>query len=116
LHSFIAFENRVLRTIFGPRTDKLTEEWRKLHNEELYVLYCSPNIIQVIKSRRLRWAGHVVHMGREEVHTGFWWGNLREGDHLEDPGIIWEDNIKMDLREVGWEGMDWIDPAEDRDR
>ena len=59
--------------------------WRKLHNEELNVLYCSPNIIRMIKSRR--WAGHVARVGREEVYTGFWWGNLRERDHLDDPGV-----------------------------
>jgi hypothetical protein len=65
------FENRVLRRIFGPTGDEVTGEWRRLHNKELYALYSSPNIIRVIKSRRLRWAGHVARMGREEVHTGF---------------------------------------------
>jgi hypothetical protein len=66
------FENRVLRRIFGPKWDEVTWEWRRLHNKELYALYSSPNIIRVIKSRRLRWAGHVACMGRGEVHTGFW--------------------------------------------
>jgi hypothetical protein len=65
------FENRVLRRIFGPKRDKVTGEWRSLHNEELNDLY-SPNIIQVIKSRRMRWAGHVALWGKREVHTGFW--------------------------------------------
>jgi hypothetical protein len=78
------FENRVLRRIFGPEMDEVKGEWRKLHNVELNDLYCSPNIVWVIKSRRMRWAGHVVHMGEKR---GFWWGNLRERDHLEDPGI-----------------------------
>jgi hypothetical protein len=64
------FKNRVLR-IFGPKKDEVTGEWRRLHNKELHALYSSPNIILVIKSRRLRWAGLVARMGRGEVHTGF---------------------------------------------
>jgi hypothetical protein len=63
------FENRVLRRIFGPKRDEVTGEWRKLHNEELNVLYSLPNIVRVIKSRRLRWAGNVARMGKEEVCT-----------------------------------------------
>jgi len=81
------FENRVLRRIFVPRRDEVTEQWRKLHNEELNDLYCSPNIVRVIKSRRMRRAGHVTRMERGEAYTGFWWGNLREKDHLGDPGV-----------------------------
>jgi hypothetical protein len=65
------FENKVLRRIFGPRKDEVTGEWRRLHNKELYAVYSSPNIIRVIKSRSLRWAGHVARMGNVEVHTGF---------------------------------------------
>jgi hypothetical protein len=65
------FENRVLRRIFGSKRDEVTGEWRRLHNKELHALYSSPNIIRVIKSRRLRWAGHVARMRRGEVHTGF---------------------------------------------
>jgi len=80
------FENRVLRRKFGPKWDEVTGEWRKLHNEELNVLF-SLNVFRVLKSRRMRWAGHVACMGREEVYSGFWWGNLRERDHVEDPGI-----------------------------
>jgi hypothetical protein len=82
-----AFENRELRGIFWHRRDEVIGEWRKLHNEELNYLYCSTNIVRVIKSRRMRWAGHVARMGRGDACTGFWWGNLRKRDHLEDPGL-----------------------------
>jgi len=78
------FENRVLRIIFGPKRDEVIVEWRKLHNEELIDLYCSTNIVRVIKSRRMRRAGHVARMGERR---GVWWENLRERDHLEDPGV-----------------------------
>jgi hypothetical protein len=81
------FENRVLRRIFGPKRDAATGEWRRLHNEELNDLYSSPNIIRVMKSRRMRSAGHVARMGKREMHTGFWWGYVREGDHLGDPCV-----------------------------
>jgi hypothetical protein len=64
------FENRVLRRIFGPKRDEVTGEWRRLHNKELRPMYCSPDIIRVVKARRLKWAGHVARMGRGEVHTG----------------------------------------------
>ena len=73
-------ENRVLRRVFGPKRDEVTGEWRKLHNEELRDLYSLPNIVQVVISRRMRWAGHVARMGRGEVCTGLWWGNRRERD------------------------------------
>jgi len=68
----------MLRGIFWHKRDEVKGEWRKLHNEELNDLYCLPNIVRVIKSRRMRWAGHVVRMGRGEVYTGVWWGNLME--------------------------------------
>jgi hypothetical protein len=72
------FENRVLRRIIGPKRAEITWEWRKLHNEELNDLYLSQNIIRAIKSRRMRWAGHVARMGRGEMHIGFLWGDPRE--------------------------------------
>jgi len=81
------FENRALRRIFGPKRDEVTREWRKLHNEELYDLYSSPNIVRVIKQRKIRWVGHVARMGRREKYAGFWWGTLRERGQLEDPGV-----------------------------
>jgi hypothetical protein len=80
----VVFEMWVSRRIFGCKRDEVTGEWRRLHNEELYVLYSSPNIVRVIKSRRMRWAGHVARMGREEVYTWFWWGNLGERERFGD--------------------------------
>jgi hypothetical protein len=78
----------VLRRIFGPKRDEVTGEWRKLHKEQLNDMYSSPNIVCVIKSRRMRWAGHVARMGqRRGVCAGFWCKNLRERDYLEDPGL-----------------------------
>jgi len=74
--------------------DEVTREWRKLRNEERNDLYCSPNIVRVIKSRRIRRVGHVARMGKGEAYTGFWWGNLREKGHLGDTGV----NGKIILR------------------
>jgi len=81
------FENMVLRRIFGLRKDEVTGEWRRLHNEELNDLYCSPNIVRVIKSRRMRWAEHVARVGEKRGCIGSWWGNRRERDHWGDLGV-----------------------------
>ena len=82
-----AFENRVLRIIFGPKKDEATGEWRKLHNDELTGLYSSPTTVRAIKSRRMRWAVHVARMGNGEVCTGRWWGNPRGRDRWGDQGV-----------------------------
>jgi len=100
-----AFENRVLRRIFGPKRDEVTGEWRKVHNEELNDLYCSHSIVRVIKSGGMRWAGDVARMERVEVYTGFWWGNVRERDHLEDPGIVGRIILKWIFRK--WDVGAW---------
>ena len=106
----------MLRRVFGPKRDEVTGEWRKLHNEELNDLYSSPNIVWVIKSRRIRWAGHIARMGEKRgVYTVL--VGKREGKKpLGRARHRWEDNIKMDLQEVGCGGMDWIELAQDRDR
>ena len=110
------FENRVLRRIFGPKRDEVTGEWRKLHNEELNDLYSSPNIVRVIKSRRMRWAGHVARMGEGRGVYRVLVGKHEGKRPLGRPRRRWEDNNKMDLQEVGCGGMDWIELAQDRDR
>ena len=82
------FESMVLRRIFGPRRDEVTGEWRRMHNEELNDLYSSPNIVRVIKSRRMRWVGHVARMDEERGCIVSWWGNRRERDDWEDLGVV----------------------------
>jgi hypothetical protein len=94
------FENKVLRRIFGPKRDEVTGEWRKLHTEELHDLYSSPNIVWVIKSRRMRWVGHVAHMGEERgVFQGFC-GKPEGKRPMGRARHRWEDNIMADLQEV----------------
>ena len=90
------FENMVLRRIFGPRRDEVAGEWRRLHYEELNGLYSSPNIVRVIKSRRMRWAGHVARMGRRGGRIRSWLGNRRERDRWGDLGVD------------GWIILGWI--------
>jgi len=110
------FENMVLSRIFGPRRDGVMGEWRRLHNEELNDLYSSPNIVRVIKSRRLRWAGHVARMGEEGGVYRVLVGKPEGKRPLARPRRRWVDNIRMDLQEVGCGYVDWIGLAHDRDR
>jgi hypothetical protein len=105
------FENRVLRSLIGPRRDEGTAEWRKLHNEELNDQYSSPNIVQVIKSGALRWATHIARMGEGRGVYRVLVGKPEGKRPIGRPRHRWEDNIKMDLQEVGW-----IELAHDRDR
>jgi hypothetical protein len=110
------FENRVLRKIFGPKRDEETGEWRKLHNEELHNLYSSPDIIRQVKSRRMRRAGHVARMGEERKVYKVLVGKPEGKRPLGRPRRRWENGIRMDLREIGLEGVDWIRLAQDRNR
>jgi len=95
-----------LRRKFGRKRDEITEEWRKLHKDELNDLYCSPNIIRVIKSRRMRWVGHVARMGEKRVVYRVLVGKTEGKRQLGRSRRRWEDNIKLDLQEVGCGGMD----------
>jgi hypothetical protein len=110
------FENRVLRRISGPKRDEVTGEWKKLHSEELHVLYSSPNIVRQIKSRRMRWAGHMARTGEERKVYKVLIGKSEGKRPLGRPRHRWEDGIRMDLREIGWGSVDWIQLAQDRDR
>ena len=110
------YESMVLRRIFGPRRDEVTGEWRGLYNEELNDLYCSPNIVRVIKSRRMRWAGHVARMGEKRGVYRVLVGKPEGRRPLGRPRRRWVDNIRMDLQEVGCGYMDWIGLAQGRDR
>jgi hypothetical protein len=95
-HRVRVFKNRVLGRIFGPKTDEVTGGWRKLHNEELHNLYSSPSIIRMIKSRRMRWIGHVARMGRREMYIGYWWKIQKKRNHWEDQDV------------GGWPILKWI--------
>jgi hypothetical protein len=104
------FENRVLRRIFKPKRDEVIWERRKLHTEELNNMYSPPNVVRVIKLR-MSWVRHVARMGRDEVYTGIRWGNLREQDHLEKPGVDGRIILRWIFRKwnVGaWTGFIWL--------
>jgi hypothetical protein len=115
-HRLRVFQNRVLRTIFGSRRDEVIGDWRKLRNEELCNLYSLPNIMRMMKLRRMRWAGHVARMGETRNAYRLLVGKPEGKRPLGRPRRRWVDNIKMDLGEIGWDGMDWIELAQDRDQ
>jgi hypothetical protein len=106
----------VLRKIFGPITDKVTQGWRKLHTEELHNMYSSPSIIRMIKSRRIRWAGHVAPKGDKRNAYRILVRRPEGKMPLGRPKHRWMNNIKMYLKETGRSGMDWNDLAHDRDQ
>jgi hypothetical protein len=113
-HKLRVFENRVLRRIFGPKRNGVTGRWRKLHNEELHNLCSSSSIITIIKSRRMRWAGHVARMGEKRNVYMLLVGRPEGKRLLGRPRRRWMDNIKMDLLEIGLNVVDWIGLARDR--
>jgi hypothetical protein len=112
-HRLRVFENRVLKKIFGPKREE-DGSWRKLHYDELHSLYSSPNIVRVIKSRRMRVAGHVARMREGRGVYRVFLGRPEGKKPLERSRCRWEDNIKMDLREIGIDGANWIQLAQDR--
>jgi hypothetical protein len=114
-HRLRVFENRVLRRMFGPKRDEVTGEWRKLHSGDLHNLYASPDIIRQIKSRTVRWAGYVACRGEGRNVYMVLVGKPKLKRPLERPRHRWEDGIKMDHREIGWGGVEWIHLALYRD-
>jgi hypothetical protein len=107
---------RVLKRIFGPKRDEVTGEWRKLHNEEFRDLYSSPSIIRILKSRRLGWTGHVARLWEKRNAYRLLEGKPERRRPLGRPRSRWVDNIRMDVGEVGWGDVDWIDLAKDRNK
>jgi len=110
------FEDRVLRKLFGPKRDEVTGEWKKLHNEELNDLYSLPNIVRVVKSRRMWWTEHVTRMGEDRGVHRVLVGKPEGKRPLGRPRRRWEDNIKMDIQDVGGGRGDWMELAQGRDR
>jgi hypothetical protein len=107
---------RMLRGIFEPKKDEVMGGWRKLHNEQLHNVYASPSMIRMIKSRSMRWAGHVERLGEKRNAYRILVGKTDRKRPLGRRKRRWVNNIKMDLRERGWAGMDWIYLAQDRDQ
>jgi hypothetical protein len=107
-HRLRVFENKVLRRIFGPKRDEVTGRWKKLYNEELRDLYSSPRMIRIIKSMRMRWAGHVARMGEKRNAYRLLVAKPEGKRPLGRPRRRWVDNIKMDILKIGWGCVDWI--------
>jgi hypothetical protein len=112
-HGLRVFDNRVLRRIFGPKRE-LDGSWRKLHNDELHNLYSSPNIVRVIKSRRMKGAGHVARIGEGRSVYRVLVGKPEGKRPVGRVRCRWEDNIKLYLRKIGIDGTNWIQLAQDR--
>jgi len=108
-------ENKVLRRIFGPKRNEVRGEWRKLHNEELNDQYCPPKVVRVIKLRRMIWTGHVARMGEKRGVYRVLVAKPEGKRPLGRPRRRWENNIKIDLQEVGYGVMDWIKLVQDMD-
>jgi hypothetical protein len=116
VHMLRVFENRVLRRIFVPKWDEVTVEWRKLHSEELHNLYLSPDIIRQVKSRRIRWTGHVARMREDKKLYKVLVGKPEGKRPLRRPRSRLKNEIRMDLKEIGLWGVAWIQLAQDSDR
>jgi hypothetical protein len=110
------FENRMLRRIFGQRRDDVMGGWKKLHDEELRDLYSSPSIIRMVISRRMRWTGHLARMGEKRNTYRLLVGKPEGIRSLGRPSCMCLDNIKMDLEDIEWSGVDWIGLAQERDK
>jgi len=115
-HRLRVFENRVLRRTFGSKRDVVAGGWRRLHNEELLNLYTSPNIIQVIKLRRVGWTRNAACIGKMRNAYKILVGKHEGKKSLRSQGNRWGDNIRMDHREIGWEVVDWIKLAQERNQ
>jgi hypothetical protein len=106
----------VLRRIFRVKRDEIISVWRKLHNKELHNLYSSSNVIRIIKSRKMKWAGNVARIREKKNSYKIFVRKPERNRPIGRPRRRWQDNIKMDLREIGWGGMDWIDLAQDMEQ